>query len=355
VAVMEENKEKKSSGAKRVVITIVCIILALILVLTACVGAYVSYLLGKIDRVTNEQTIDPDKLDQIIGSDPDLSPLDPSESLPNLDDITIPSEGKDPSKNPDHVINILLIGQDETIPGVRARSDSMILVTVNARAKSVTFTSFMRDSYVQIPGYKPHKLCHAFQYGGMSLLSKTLNVNFGVEVDGAISVDFSQFEQIIDYLGGVDIKLTQKEADFMNNEYGLSVEPGMQRLTGKEALCYSRIRKIDTDYRRAGRQRKVLLSLVERYKSLTVEEMLDMLEAVLPMITTNIPKEKIVPLAMELFPMLGTCEFKNQQIPAEGTFIGGDVKVRPGLKNWFEYNIDFEENRRILQEIFDAD
>jgi hypothetical protein len=80
-----------------------------------------------------------------------------------------------------------------------------------------------------------------------------------------------------------------------------------------------------------------------------------MLEAVLPMITTNIPKEKIVPLAMELFPMLGTCEFKNQQIPAEGTFIGGDVKVRPGLKNWFEYNIDFEENRRILQEIFDAD
>lgn len=279
---------------------------------------------------------------------------EPSEPSVPTTEPTEPPVTEPPTPMGD-IVNILLVGQDRRPGENRARSDSMILVTFNKTTREITLTSFLRDSYVQIPGYKPHKLCHAFQYGGMSLLSKTLNVNFGVEVDGAISVDFSQFEQIIDYLGGVDIKLTQKEADFMNNEYGLSVEPGMQRLTGKEALCYSRIRKIDTDYRRAGRQRKVLLSLVERYKSLTVEEMLDMLEAVLPMITTNIPKEKIVPLAMELFPMLGTCEFKNQQIPAEGTFIGGDVKVRPGLKNWFEYNIDFEENRRILQEIFDAD
>ena len=279
---------------------------------------------------------------------------EPSEPSVPTTEPTEPPVTEPPTPMGD-IVNILLVGQDRRPGENRARSDSMILVTFNKTTREITLTSFLRDSYVQIPGYKPHKLCHAFQYGGMSLLSKTLNVNFGVEVNGAISVDFSQFEQIIDYLGGVDIKLTQKEADFMNNEYGLSVEPGMQRLTGKEALCYSRIRKIDTDYRRAGRQRKVLLSLVERYKSLTVEEMLDMLEAVLPMITTNIPKEKIVPLAMELFPMLGTCEFKNQQIPAEGTFIGGDVKVRPGLKNWFEYNIDFEENRRILQEIFDAD
>lgn len=279
---------------------------------------------------------------------------EPSEPSVPTTEPTEPPVTEPPTPMGD-IVNILLVGQDRRPGENRARSDSMILVTFNKTTREITLTSFLRDSYVQIPGYKPHKLCHAFQYGGMSLLSKTLNVNFGVEVDGAISVDFSQFEQIIDHLGGVDIKLTQKEADFMNNEYGLSVEPGMQRLTGKEALCYSRIRKIDTDYRRAGRQRKVLLSLVERYKSLTVEEMLDMLEAVLPMITTNIPKEKIVPLAMELFPMLGTCEFKNQQIPAEGTFTGGNVKVRPGLKNWFEYNIDFEENRRILQEIFDAD
>lgn len=295
-----------------------------------------------------------------------VGPTEPSEPESSAG-VTETSEPSMPSTEPTEppvtepptpmgdIVNILLVGQDRRPGETRARSDSMILVTFNKTTREITLTSFLRDSYVQIPGYKPHKLCHAFQYGGMSLLSKTLNVNFGVEVDGTISVDFSQFEEIIDYLGGVDIKLTQKEADFMNSEYGLSVEPGLQRLTGKEALYYSRIRKIDTDYRRAGRQRKVLLSLVERYKSLTVDEMLDVLEAVLPMITTNIPKEKIIPLAMDLFPMLASCEFKNQQIPAEGTFIGGEVKVRPGLKNWFEYNIDFEENRRILQEIFDAD
>ena len=292
--------------------------------------------------------------DSTVDSSGDSSEPSVSEPAEPSTEPTQPPATEPPTSMGD-IVNILLIGQDRRPGENRARSDSMILVTFNKTTREITLTSFLRDAYVQIPGYKPHKLCHAFQYGGMSLLNKTLDVNFGVKVDGDICVDFSQFEQIIDYLGGVDIKLTEKEADFMNSEYGLSVEPGLRRLTGKEALVYSRLRKIDTDYRRAGRQRKVLLSLVERYKSLTVDEMLDMLEAVLPMISTNIPKEDVVPLAMELFPMLASCEFKNQQIPAEGTFKGGNVKVREGLKNWFEYNIDFEENRRILQEIFDAD
>lgn len=379
--------KKKKRLWLRILLWTLAVILTIAMTVALYFGIRIWRMLNSVNYMTeSEYTLSSEQVESIHLEDTENQTMSPEEEtdpeMPNLGDLenqftsepaTVPSDSAsepsqgtsapgtteppatEPTTSVGDILNILLIGQDRRPGESRARSDSMILVTFNKTTHEITLTSFLRDAYVQIPGYKPHKLCHAFQYGGMSLLNQTLEVNFGVNVDGDICVDFSQFEQIIDYLGGVDIKLTKKESDYMKQEYGLNVEPGLQRLNGKEALYYSRIRQIDTDYRRAGRQRTVLMSLVERYKSLSVTEMLDMLEEVLPMISTNIDKNDVIPLAMELFPLLTSCVFKTQQIPAEGTFIGGNVKVRPGLKNWFEYNIDFEENRRILQEIFDAD
>ena len=131
--------------------------------------------------------------------------------------MIFPTEPVKPPEKSKNVINILLIGQDETVPGVRARSDSMILVTFNTATKDVTFTSFMRDAYVQIPGYSPNKLNHAYQYGGVKLLNKTLKVNYGVEVDGNIEINFEQFKAVIDMLGGVEVELTEKESWYMGH------------------------------------------------------------------------------------------------------------------------------------------
>lgn len=392
----ETPPKKKKRKWVRVLMIILLTLLGLVLAFAIYVGIWIYRLVNMPNYQTeSEYTMSSEEVESIHQEDSENQTMSPEEEtdpdIPNLEDIenqfttapsetvtapepSIPDSGSsetqftsDPSEpvtEPEptdppvpmgDIVNILLIGQDRRPGEKRARSDSMILVTFNKTTEEITLTSFMRDSYVQIPGYKPHKLCHAHQYGGMSLLNETLYVNYGVEVDGDISVDFSQFEEIIDYLGGVDIKVTQKEADYMNKVYAWSMEPGYQRLSGKEALAYSRIRYIDSDYRRASRQRNVLMSLIERYKSLSIPEMLDMLEEVLPMITTNIDKDDVIPLALELFPMLATYEFNTQQIPAEGTFKGGEVRVRPGLKNWFQYNIDFEENRRILREIFDAE
>lgn len=350
---MEEKDEKKSGGWKRVVVTIVCILLALILLITACAGAYVNYLLGKIKRISNEHTISSSELEQILSSDPDLSPMDPSESLPNIEDITIPSDETESVENPGHVINILLIGQDETVPGVRARSDSMILVTVNTKAKSVTFTSFMRDAYVQIPGYASNKLNHAYQYGGMKLLNETLNVNFGVEVDGDVEINFSQFKDIIDLLGGVEISLTSKEAFYMNHLTDWNLKVGKNRLTGEQALVYARLREIDSDYQRTERQRTVLMALVNAYKDLPVDQMLELLEALLERMTTNMTDAQIWEYALKTAPILAGASYGSQRLPADGTFSQGNVQVRPGLKGWFQYGIDFEANREIMRKIFE--
>lgn len=354
-----KKKEIKPGGWKRNLLISVCVLLAIFLILIACVGVYINYLLGKINRVnlSDESTISSSEVEELLSTDPDLVPVDPTESLPDISDVTFPTESTEPVEQEDHVINILLVGQDNSNFTVRTRSDSMILVTCNTKAKTITLTSFMRDAYVQIPGYKAHKLNHAYQYGGFSLLNETLRVNFGVEVDCNVGVDCSQFERLIDLLGGVAITLTEKEADYLYAASGkrFDVSAGLNHLNGEEALAYARLREIDSDYQRANRQRTVLLSLAEAYKNQPLEKMLELLEEVLGLVTTDMDNGKIFSLAVELFPMLAQAEFKTNQIPAHGTFDQGNVKVRDGLKNWFQYNIDFEANRNILREIFEEE
>ena len=332
----------------------VCVILALVLIVTACVGVYVNYLLGKIGRIdpANDSTISSSELEELLNTDPDVSPVDPSESLPHINDVTFPTEVTEPVEQGDHVINILLIGQDRRGSTGRARSDSMILATFNTKAKTITLTSFMRDSYVQIPGYAPNKLNHAYQYGGMSLLNETLKVNFGVEVDGNVEVDFQRFQKLINLLGGVEISLTEAEVKYLNHSTKWGLVTVLNRLSGEQALAYARIRAIDSDYQRTNRQRKVLMSLAEAYKNQPIDQLLPLLEEILGLVSTNMDNGEIMELVWELFPMLSSAQINTMQIPANGTFKQGDVLVREGLKNWFQYDIDFEANRKILRDIF---
>ena len=84
------------------------------------------------------------------------------------------------------------------------------------------------------------------------------------------------------------------------------------------------------------------------------DEALDLLDEILPLIVTDMDKRQIVEYVLKCAPMLATADYGTQQIPANGTFKQGFVQVREGLKNWFQYNIDFGENRRILQSIMNG-
>lgn len=362
----QKPKKKKMKTWKKALLITLIVILTLLLITVAVVALYINHLLNKINYVTAEDyTMSSEEVEQLLATDPDNVPIEGEEDelLPDIEELE-QELNKDPNISAEpmpegsvegDVINILLIGQDRR-GEKRARSDSMILVTINKNKGTITFTSFMRDSYVQIPGYKAHKLCHAYQYGGFDLLNETLWVNFGVRVDGNLEVDFNRFMDLIDLLGGVDIELTQKEVDYMNaGGKWPELHKGMNHLDGEQALAYSRIRYIDSDYRRTERQRTVLMSLFNEYKSKSWGEMIVLLEDILPLVTTNMEKDEIWDLAREVFPMVAGATVNTQQIPAHGTFKGGNVRVREGLKGWFQYNIDFAANRKILQEIFAAD
>ena len=346
---MASRKKKILRG----VLIAVCVLMALLLIAFAGAGAYMNYLMSRIPRMEDVSLLSPSEVQDLLQTDPDLEPIDPSVSLPDISDVVFPTEPVKPPEKSKNVINILLIGQDEIVPGIRPRSDSMILVTFNTATKAVTFPSFMRDAYVQIPGYSPNKLNHAYQYGGVELLNKTLKVNYGVDVDGNMEVNFDQFKNVIDLLGGVVVDLDEKEARYLNHLTEWNLPVGRTRLNGEQALVYARLREIDSDYNRTARQREVLMALAEAYKDRPVTEMFALLDDLMGMVTTNMTNGQMTEYGLRVIPMLAGSSYNTLQIPANGTFDQGNAQVRPGLKAWFQYNIDFETNRKILRRIFE--
>lgn len=220
------------------------------------------------------------------------------------------------------IVNILLIGQDRREGESQARSDSMILCSFDREDKSLTMTSFLRDLYLPIPGHGSNRINAAYSFGGMSLLEQTLEENFGIVIDGAIEVDFQQFSQIIDLLGGVAIELRQDEADTINRETGSSLSEGTQLLTGPQALTYSRIRSLDLDgdVSRTGRQRKVMEALLDGFRSAGPSTLMTLVKQLMPMITTDLNSGQLLMLALEIAPQLSGLQISSQRIPADGTY-----------------------------------
>ena len=186
----------------------------------------------------------------------------------------------------------------------------------------------MRDMYVKIPGFYKHKINTAYMLGGMDLLNETLYENFGVVVDHNVEVSFSQFTDIIDYLGGIDLELDSKEAAFVNKVMGAGAAQmvtGMNHLNGHRALAYARYRdKVTGDFGRTERQRKTMNALIEQYKSAKLSTMVGMVNELMGMVTTNMTKAEVLNYAIEFFPMLASAEIRSQRVPYDGKHTNGN-------------------------------
>lgn len=244
------------------------------------------------------------------------------------------------------IVNILLIGQDRREGEETARSDSMILCTYHRKTGNVTMTSFLRDLYVPIPGHHNNRINAAYSEGGAALLDRTLRENFDLHIDGNVEVDFSQFSQIIDLLGGVQLELREDEAAEINKETGSGLSAGVQVLNGEQALTYARIRKLDADgdFSRTSRQRKLMNALLGSYRNIKWKDLLPLIDELLPLISTDMNYGRLVLLAMEILPKLSDAQITSQRIPADGTFT--DEKIDGMLV----LSADLEANRQLLRE-----
>lgn len=321
--------KKKASPQKKMLIALVSV-LAVVFTLLLAATVYVEWVLGRFYYDPSQDGTMSLQDAQALLQDDQGNTIDPNLETVNPDDIQLGQVGK--VNVSEHVLNILLVGQDRREgEKERTRSDTMILVTINMKDKQVTLTSFMRDLYVKIPGYYNNRLNVAYRLGGAELLFDTLEYNFGIRPHHFVEVDFSGFRNVVDMVGGIDMELTKKEANHLNNnEFGYDfpeedwhLKEGMNHLNGKQALAYARIRRIDAtgDFARTDRQRRVVTSLIEKTKTMNVLEINSLVLTASDIISTDMTANEIMGYVAELAPLLEDMnEVESVQIPADGKY-----------------------------------
>lgn len=251
----------------------------------------------------------------------------------------------------DNFFNILLIGTDERTENFsdNARGDSCMIMSIGKKDGSLKLASLERGMGVPILDgkYKGQYdwLTHTFRYGGADLMMREVRECFKVDVERYIRVNFTTFKKGIDSVGGIDIDLTSAEAGYINLYTGKSsYTEGVNHLNGVAALAYSRCRKIDSDWHRIERQRNVIQAVVTKTKSLSVTELNDLLNNVLPMVQTNLTKLEITELLL-LAPKYRGAQIKQTTIPVSGSY--GGMK---GLGGRSLFSVDFDTNAKVLRE-----
>ena len=259
-----------------------------------------------------------------------------------------------------YVSNVLLIGTDSRdLSQERGRSDSMILASINKKTRELTLTSFLRDSYVYIDDeYGYGKLNAAYSYGGAGLLMDTIESNYGVRIDDYVLISFAACANVIDAVGGVKLDLTDEEADAVNEILISEVNElmgddrnddlldcgGEQKLDGKQALSYSRIRYVgNADFERASRQRTVMTQVLKK-AAVNPVAMARIFVTALPELSTNLSVGKSYGYTLRAPFLLIGYQLKTQQIPADDTFYGDDVDGESVLR------VDCDANRQVLKD-----
>lgn len=179
---------------------------------------------------------------------------------------------------PEGTINLLLLGSDAAADNRYARTDSIIVASINPNLPSVSLLSFPRDLHVRFPGGRQDRINTVFEYGyinefpggGPAYLATVLRKNFGIKIDHFVRIDFGGFIKAIDTLGGIDVLVECELHDTFPDKSSpigktdLDLYPGKVTLGGKEALWYARSRWSTTDFDRARRQQKVLRAVFRK-------------------------------------------------------------------------------------------
>ena len=264
-------------------------------------------------------------------------------------DAIVAAEGQD------SWTNILLLGCDSYTKNNRQRTDSMIIVSINAQEGALKMTSLMRDTWVAVPGGGGHrKLTELCTLGGPEMTIQAINESFGMEIDKYALISMAGIAEIIDLLGGLDLDVTEEERKALNRGlFDLSGLSGMEQLeqsgtgvhlNGNQATAYARIRRIDSDYVRTERQRIVLLAMAEKIRSgASAATMLTIVTTLMDYVETNLSLTEIMTIALAGLKM-DLSQVEQLRLPADGTFESGMYG------NTWCIKPNFEKNAQILRE-----
>lgn len=212
-----------------------------------------------------------------------------------VDDGRKKSDLRDKEVDPDFDnVSILIMGIDQSKKRKNAkdaRTDSMMVATLNKDDKSVKLLSIPRDSYVYIPevGYET-KINHAHKFGGPNAAMETVENLLHIPIDYYVTVNFEAFLEVVDAIDGVevDVPFDMKEQDSKDKADAIHLKKGKQTLNGEEALAFARTRHYDNDIERGKRQQEVLKAVLHKSASLqSVLKFDNIIEAVGKNMQTN--------------------------------------------------------------------
>jgi LCP family protein required for cell wall assembly len=231
-------------------------------------------------------------------------------------------------------VNILLLGVDKRPDESYARTDTMMLVTVDPKSRTAGMLSVPRDLYVPIPGYGEDRINKAYFFGekdgypggGAALAMKTVQYNIGVPVHFYAKIDFQGFEEIVDTLGGIDLYVPETIDDptFPDDYYGYDpfyLEAGHHNLSGYDAMRYARTRHSSGgDFARAQRQQQVMLAIRDKALQIgVIPKIPDLWASMADTVETDLQLVDIVELAQ----LADEIEVEN----IENTVIDQDLTV----------------------------
>ena len=255
----------------------------------------------------------------------------------------------EPIDVPEGARSILIVGLDARPGETRSRSDTIIVLTVDTRSGAIRMTSFLRDTYVAIPGHGSNRINTAWVFGGFDLLRDTLKQNFGLTVDQYVAVDLTLMTDVFEQLGGLTLDIVSEKQlsaingviDGYNYQFGLEAnsdfltETGRQHLNGKQVQAYARYRKIDSDFKRTERQREVLEKVFEKLQGLSVIELSRLASFAMERLSTSLSLSDIISLIPVMLRM-NDASFDQLSLPYEGEYQSKTVRgmsvLVPNLK-----------------------
>ena len=324
-ASQKKRKPTKKRGAIIAVKVISYVLSSIFLLAGLVIVVGYSYYTNTLNKINYKD------LDNKVVVTPDKNNEESEDKEPEI--LVLDYERGDLLSDP-YVLNIMLFGADQY--GNEGLSDSMILLSIDNRHEKIKMTSFLRDTYISIPGHWSSKLNAAYAYGGAELSIATIESNYGIRVDRYAIVNFETFKEIVDIMGGVDIELTQDEIYYINDQItqnGQSeylpwdTQEGIVHLNGQQALWYSRNRGgyvngteySGSDWDRVERQRKFLNAVIDDMSSASLTELVDIVNAVGPNVTTNIKNSELTSLVAGA-PNYLKYKVEQVSIPTDGTW-----------------------------------
>ena len=242
----------------------VLVLLILLIILVACSLPFQIKIGGLLFNSDIHLLSDSDQTNQPTPFQPFIPTITPTAEGYVVQNALVPSAGY---HAPSGQVNILLLGSDYRA-NQGSRTDIILLVSLFTKEKKISLISFPRDLFIEIPGFGQERINTTQALGGFPLTKATFEYNFGIHLDHFILTNFTDFQAIVDTLGGIDINASAKLTDRCDLPYShgsyCSVGPGPHHLDGALALWYVRSRYSTNDFDRGRRAQEVIEGIFKK-------------------------------------------------------------------------------------------